>query len=308
MAVATRSAARGRLELTATGFRRLAVAAALALWGIVVSGALVRLTASGLGCQSWPGCEAGSFFPESNHHAFVEFGNRAFSLIPIALTAATAVGAWRTPGLARWVRWLAVATVAGTVGQAPLGFITIYFDLHPLLVLSHFLLALVVLATAAGVAVEAWGHERGRADEPVLPRRFLWPSIAVVAAGGVLVVTGGLATAAGPHSGGSDIRRYGDLLDAMWVHVRAAAVFGVLYAALLVLLWRRRREYRRAFLAAAGVLVLLLCQMSVGELQWRTQLPWGLVLVHVALAGAVWGSLVALVWSLWRPPTPLGRT
>jgi cytochrome c oxidase assembly protein subunit 15 len=305
--VATRPTARlRRFELSATAFRRLAVATAVALWAIVVSGALVRLTASGLGCESWPGCETGSFFPASDHHAFVEFGNRTFSLIPIALSAVAAFAAWRTAALPARVRWLALATVVGTLAQAPLGFITIYFDLHPLLVLSHFLLALVVLATAVIVAVEAWAVEAGR-GEPLLPRRLRAPSVALVLAGCVLIVTGTLATAAGPHSGGSDIRRYGNLIDAMWLHVRAAAVFGVLFAALLVILWRRRATQPRAFGAAAAVLAVLVVQMGVGELQWRTELPWGLVLVHVGLAGAVWGLLVALVYAFWRPPKPLTR-
>jgi heme a synthase len=305
VAVATRSRAGARrFELSPTAFRRVAVAAAVALWAIVVTGALVRLTASGLGCESWPGCEAGGFFPAADHHAFVEFGNRAFSLFPIVLSVAAAVGARRTAGLPGWVRWLALATLVGTLGQAPLGFITIYFDLHPLLVLSHFLLALVVLATAVVVAVEARSLERGRA-EPLLPPRFRLPSVAVVLTGCALVVTGALVTAAGPHSGGSDIRRYGNLIDAMWIHVRAAAVFGVLFAAVVVVLWRRRAEQPRALRAAFVVLALLVAQMAVGELQWRTELPWGLVLLHVGLAGAVWGALVALIYALWRPPTDL---
>ena len=83
----TRVRVRAR-ELSPAGLRRLAVATAAALYLIVISGSLVRLTSSGLGCESWPGCEAGSFFPEDSHHAFVEFGNRVFSLFPIVLSLA----------------------------------------------------------------------------------------------------------------------------------------------------------------------------------------------------------------------------
>jgi cytochrome c oxidase assembly protein subunit 15 len=306
-AESTRLARTRSRELSPTAFRRLAWATATALYLIVISGALVRLTASGLGCESWPGCEAGSFFPEESHHAWVEFGNRLFSLFPIVLSLALAVGAWRTAGLPRWATWTAVGTFLGTIGQAPLGMVTIYSDLHPLLVLSHFLLALVVLAGAVVVSVDAWGHERGWA-RPALPGWARPASLVLVAACSVLVVTGTLSTAAGPHSGGADIRRLGNLVDAVYVHVRATAVFGVLFAGLLVLLWRRRDEVPGIARVAAALLGVLAVQMVVGEIQWRSALPWGVVLLHVALAAAIWALTVLLAAALWRTPAPLART
>ena len=302
----TRVRVRAR-ELSPTGLRRLAVASALALYLIVISGSLVRLTSSGLGCESWPGCEAGSFFPEESHHAFVEFGNRVFSLFPIVQTLALWIATWRASDLPRRVTWVAGLTFLGTIGQAPLGMITIYSDLHPLLVMSHFLLALVVLAGAIVVAVETLGHERGWA-RPELPRWARPAALVLALACCVLVVTGTFSTAAGPHSGGADIRRLGNLVDSVYVHVRATAVFGILFAALLVLLWRRR-ELVPGVVKVAGVLLgLLLVQMAVGEIQWRNALPWGVVLVHVALAAAVWALTVLLAAVLWRTPAPLART
>ena len=303
----TRLARTRSRELSPTAFRRLAWATALALYLIVISGALVRLTASGLGCESWPGCEAGSFFPEESHHAWVEFGNRLFSLFPIVFSLALAVGAWRTAGLPRWAVWTAVGTFLGTIGQAPLGMVTIYSDLHPLLVLSHFLLALVVLAGAVVVSVEAWGHERGW-GRPALPLWARPASLVLVAACSVLVVTGTLSTAAGPHSGGADIRRLGNLVDAVYVHVRATAVFGVVFAGILVLLWRRRDDVPGIARVAAALLGVLAVQMVVGEIQWRSALPWGVVLFHVALAAAIWALTVLLAAALWRTPAPLART
>jgi cytochrome c oxidase assembly protein subunit 15 len=308
MAVESTRAVRARTrEVSPTTFRRLAVATAAALYLIVISGALVRLTASGLGCESWPGCEAGSFFPEESHHAWVEFGNRVFSLVPILLSLLLPLAARRTPALPRRVVWIAAGTFAGTIGQAPLGMVTIYSELHPLLVLSHFLLALVVLAGAVVVAVEALGRERGWA-RPDLPRWARPASLGLVGACGVLVVTGTLSTAAGPHSGGADIRRLGSLVDAVYVHVRATAVFGVLLAALVALLWRRRRAVPGIGAVAVLLLAVLLVQMGVGELQWRTALPWGVVLVHVALAAAVWALTVLLAVVVWRTPAPLAPT
>jgi cytochrome c oxidase assembly protein subunit 15 len=308
MAVESTRAMRVRArELSPTGLRRLAVATAVALYLIVISGSLVRLTSSGLGCESWPGCEAGSFFPEESHHAFVEFGNRVFSLFPIVLSLALWIATWRASGLPRWVTWTAGLTFLGTIGQAPLGMITIYSDLHPLLVMTHFLLALVVLAGAIVVAVETFGHERGWA-RPELPRWTRPASLVLALACGVLVVTGTFSTAAGPHSGGADIRRLGNLVDSVYVHVRATAVFGILFAALLALLWRRRSLVPGVAKVAAVLLGVLLVQMAVGEIQWRNALPWGVVLVHVALAAAVWALTVLLAAVVWRTPAPLART
>src|SRR6185369_16538459 len=113
-------------ELSATTFRRLAGLAVFALWLIVSTGAVVRLTRSGLGCEHWPGCEPGRPFPEKDYHAYVEFGNRLVGGVTIFVTLALALAAWRVRGLPRWVRWTAVATCVGTIAQAPLGAIAVY--------------------------------------------------------------------------------------------------------------------------------------------------------------------------------------
>jgi len=104
-----------RLELSPAGFRKLAIASAISLYVIVVTGALVRLTSSGLGCDSWPGCEQGSFFPEQGYHGAIEFSNRAVAILPIGLSAATAVAAWRRHDLPRWAAWLAIAVLSAAV-------------------------------------------------------------------------------------------------------------------------------------------------------------------------------------------------
>lgn len=288
------------LELTPTAFSRLSLAAVASLYVIVVTGAVVRLTSSGLGCESWPGCEAGAFFPESDHHAFVEFGNRGFGLFPITLTLLTWLAARRTPGLARFAVWTAFATFAGTLAQAPLGLATIKLDLNPLLVMSHFLLALLVLAGAVVVAVEGLGLARGRTT-PLVPRELRRAGLVLAAACLVLVVTGTFTTAAGPHSGGDDIRRLGTLPDALYVHVRATAVFGCVFLFVLGYLAARRERSPRLFALALVLLGVILVQMAVGEVQWRTELPWGIVLVHVALAAAIWTLAVVLATLFWRP-------
>jgi cytochrome c oxidase assembly protein subunit 15 len=300
--------ARMRLrEVSPTRYLRLAGLSALSLYLIILTGAAVRLTGSGLACESWPGCQEGAFFPAVGSHSAIEFGNRVFALFPLVLTLVAWLAAPRTPGLPRWVTWLAAVTFLGTLAQAPLGLLTIRLDLHPLMVMTHFLLALVVLAGAVVIAVEALGNVRGRVASPA-PLWLRWVGVVLVVACGVLVVTGALTTAAGPHPGDSaEIQRFWNLLDAVHLHVRATAVFGLGFLVLLGWLVRHRARAGALLPAAAGLVALLLLQMGVGEIQWRNQLPWGIVLVHVVLAGGVWAWTVGLAAALWRTPAGTGR-
>jgi cytochrome c oxidase assembly protein subunit 15 len=288
-------------------YLQLALASAISLYVIVLTGALVRLTGSGLACESWPGCQEGAFFPAVGEHSTIEFGNRVVALAPILLSLAAWIAAPRTPGLARGATWVAAGVFLGTIAQAPLGLLTIRLDLHPLMVGTHFLLALLVLAGAVALAVEAWGNARGRVDSPTPPWLRVTALVLVVACG-ILVVTGTLSTAAGPHPGDSaEIDRFWNLLDAVWWHVRATAAFGISFLLLVVWVVRERRRVPGLFQATAVLLALLVLQMGVGEIQYRNQLPWWLVLVHVGLAAAVWAWTVGLATALWRTPAPLVR-
>lgn len=293
------------LELRPATLIAVAVATTVSLFVIVTSGAVVRLTASGLGCDNWPRC-GDTPFPEKDFHAIVEFANRALGLIPITLTFVLWLAARRTPGLPRWVIILALAGFLGTMGQAPLGGLTVIFDLHPLLVMAHFLLALLVLGAAVIVSLEAWALARGHV-RPLVPRAVQGAGVLVAASCLALVVTGTFVTAAGPHSGGADIRRLGDASTAIEIHVRATAVFGLTFVAILGYLLLHRRRVPVLFTAALGVLALLGVQMVVGEIQYRTHLPWWLVLIHVVLAAGVWAATVALATMLVRPPAPVAR-
>ncbi len=292
-------------ELSATGFRRLAGLAVFALWLIVSTGAVVRLTRSGLGCEHWPGCEPGHPFPEKSVHAYVEFGNRLVGGVTIFLTLALAVGSWFTRGLARWVRWTALAVFAGTLLQAPLGAITVYTHLHPALVIPHLLLSVAVLAASIVVGVEALalGRERGRP----LGREARLAGIGIGAACFAIFVTGSVTAAAGPHSGGERVYRLWSLHPALLLHGTSVAVLGCSLMFLIGYLFARRPATGRYFVAACALSVLILVQMALGDLQYRTHLPWGLVLVHVGVAATVWAATVALVALMWRPVSRLDQ-
>ena len=270
-------------EVSPALFRRLAIAAAAMLVVIVATGATVRLTASGLGCEHWPGCQPGDPFPKKGYHSYVEFSNRVVAFFTILVTLATAVASLLTR-VPRRVRWLAWGTFVGTLAQAPLGAITVYYHLNPWLVISHLLLSLVVLG--AGVLLVS--------AAPALVR---WGSLVALAALCVLVVSGTIVSGSGPHPGGQDVRRLTVFGDAIYWHVRATAVFGILFLGVLVWAARQRGWALRDAVAVLGLLVL---QMAIGEIQYRNALPWWLVLVHVTMAAAVWAAAVAFVSSIWR--------
>ena len=223
-------------------FVQLATASVFTLWVVVTSGAVVRLTASGLGCDNWPRC-GDTPFPEKGGHAAIEFGNRMVALVGIVLTLITWLAARRVEGLAALgAQRRAADARSETLAQIPLGGITVLLDLHPVAVMSHFLLALLVVAGAVVVAVEAL--EPPARARPA-GRAALAAAVAAVGVGAcaVLVVTGAVATASGPHSGGEDIRRLGlGITDAVYVHVRATAVYGIGLLVVGVFLWRLRHE------------------------------------------------------------------
>jgi cytochrome c oxidase assembly protein subunit 15 len=297
--------ARLREPVSPRRFLHLSVAGVATLGLVVASGAFVRLTGSGLGCENWPRCGT-TPFPAKDFHAIVEFGNRVVAVGGILASLAVWHASRRVGGLPRWVRLTALAAFLGTAAQIPLGGLTVILDLHPLAVMSHFLLALVVVALSILVAFEAWSHAGGLGT-PVAPRWLRVLAAVGVVACAAMVVTGAVATASGPHPGADeDVHRLGlGISDTVYVHVRATAVYGI---GILLVGWQLLRARRAApgvVRLAAVLLGVLLVQMLVGEIQYRNALPWGLVLVHVTLGAAIWGLTVGLAYALWRPPLAL---
>ena len=270
------------LPRSAVSMRRLSLVLVVVMWVNIASGALVRVTGSGLGCPNWPTCSGARPIPAVDQHAIIEFSNRlvAFAGIVIAIVAWLAARRLVDRRSAR----LAAACALLTIGQAPLGALTVLFDLNPVLVLSHFLVAIV--ATACATALWA-GLDRRAVHTAVRPL-----ALATLAAAFGLVVTGTLVTAAGPHAGDPKVQRIGNITDAAYVHVRVAFAFCAIVAVLLVALWRSAdRGWTRPAIAAA---VLLPVQIAIGEWQYRHGLPRELVLAHVAVAAALWIAIVAL--------------
>jgi heme a synthase len=288
-----------RLELSPAAFRRIAWVAVGCLVLIVATGATVRLTGSGLGCPHWPTCNSTHALPKG-YHSDIEFSNRVVSALTVLSTLGLALAAWRTRGLSRRGRWLATAVFAGTLSQAPLGAITVYYDLDPYLVISHLLLSLTVLGLGVLTLLSA------RAGAPPLPAIARLGGAALLVAVAVLVVTGTLSTAAGrfPGSNGTQVvERVGNFHDAVWLHVRAVAAFGIVFIVLAAWAWMRRTRWPWLVRGCAGLLVILLVQMGIGEWQYRRYglIPWWVVVAHVAIAALLFAWTVGLVARLWRP-------
>jgi heme a synthase len=284
-------------------FRRVAFAAVGVLVLIVATGATVRLTGSGLGCPHWPTCTTKHALPRG-YHSDIEFSNRVVSAVTVFTTLVLAAAAWRTRGLGRRGRWLATTVFAGTLAQAPLGAITVYYDLNPYLVITHLLLSFTLVSLAVLTLVEASRLVRGSGTPLPLTARLGGISLAVAVV--VLAVSGTAATAGGrfPGSSGSKIvPRLGSFKPEVYWHVRAVAAFGIVFAVLAAWAWMQRARYPWLLRGCLGLLAILAAQMTIGEVQYRTygHVPWWLVLLHVVTAATLVGWTVGVVGRLWRP-------
>jgi heme a synthase len=291
------------LALTPAQLLPLVLVALGTLWLIVLTGAAVRLTDSGLGCRHWPGCEEGHPLPAKDGHAFIEFGNRLFGALTIAATLLVWLAARRTPALSRGLVRLSLALFLGTLLQAPIGLLAVASDLRWPIVMLHLLLSIALLGGATVLALETRAAQVGR-TQPLVPLELRRLGLVFAAACFVVIVGGSFATAAGPHSGGGkadDIDRLWRLEPVVYIHGAIVGVFLLSFLFSVGYLAARRERSQRLFALAVGVLVVLLAQIGLGELQWRTHLPWGLVLVHVFLAATVWIGTVALATLFWRP-------
>ncbi len=280
--------------------------------GIVVTGGLVRLTGSGLGCPTWPECVDGSLLPtsrqEESWHKLVEFGNRTLTFVLAALALAAVVGAlaWakrvRSSGGAarRPLLLLAAVPFIGTLAQAVLGGITVLTGLHPAVVAGHFLLSIAIIAGTT-VLVE---RARDDGDQPVTPlvraelRRL---SDALVLLALVIITLGTVVTGSGPNSGDADVsHRFGiDQRVAAWIHADTVFLFvGLLVGLVLALhlVAAPLQARRRAWLLA----VITVANGAVGYLQLFTGLPWLAVAVHMLLACLIWIGVLRLRMSLRR--------
>jgi heme a synthase len=271
--------------------------ASLAL--IVLTGAAVRLTGSGLGCPDWPKCYGGTV-PPLDTHAVIEYANRLLTgFVGMAVIAAAGLAFFRKPY--RWHLALFGALLPlGVVGQAILGALVVKYHLAPGLVMSHFILSMMLLDAAFALAWCARYEpgERRKSED----RLGVWAVRALIPLGQLTILAGTIATASGPHAGAHDeelVHRFdfygGETLE--WV-VQRHAVLATVYGLAAIGVWfllRRQGGDRRAVRPLTVVLGLLALQGAIGGLQWALKLPSEIVWIHVALATGNW---LAMLWTV----------
>jgi cytochrome c oxidase assembly protein subunit 15 len=276
---------------------RWAVATLVANIGIVVTGGLVRLTGSGLGCPTWPRCTDESFVshPELGLHGAIEFGNRLLTFVLIVIAVLTFVSAalYRDPdrlsrgGRRRDLFWLAGVLALGIPAQGVVGGITVLTDLNPYLVGLHLLLSMVLISLAVWL-VRLSRHLTAR---PVAPALTVVPRV-TLALLWVTVIIGTVLTGSGPHAGDADVPRNG-LSPVLLTDLHTAAVYATVAGTLACVLLLRSRA-ALLLLAVEGV------QAAIGVAQYHLGLPIGLVLLHLlgaALAVAAGTNLMLSVRS-----------
>ncbi|MEO8329079.1 MAG: COX15/CtaA family protein [Candidatus Nanopelagicales bacterium] len=294
--------------------RRILLASLIAEVGIIVTGGLVRLTGSGLGCPRWPECSTGNLVPVTDQaeglHSLIEFGNRLLTSV-VFITAVAALlavlrpalarrfgGPWGTPGLARKpLIVLAVLVLVGIVCQALLGGLTVLTELNPATVAAHFLLSIAMVAAAFVLYRRALEP----ADAPISitvrrELRLLAQALVVVAI--LVLLLGTIVTGSGPHSGDAEkAARFAlDVRTMSWLHSDVVLVFMGL--ALTFALGARLTDAPRK-VQRAGVVLIAAClaQGLIGYVQYFTGVPEALVAMHLLGACLVWLAVLSVLVS-----------
>jgi len=268
---------------------------------IIVTGGAVRLTASGLGCSTWPQCEPGRFTPEFHEatsiHPFIEFGNRTVSVVLVAIAAAVAVLIVLDRRRPWSYRRLGLVPVVGVLIQAVVGGITVLVELHPAIVGGHLLISMAL------VAFSAWLVVRTReGDGPAVPlvdrtTRILVRVLGVLTA--AVLTLGVVVTGAGPHSGDDEVGYRFDVDPFTMSKVHAASVWAFVAVLVVVLvLMRRQGVTGRPWTTGLVLLAVTLAQGAIGYVQVATGLPIALVNLHMLGAGLLAAAVTFFVGSL----------
>lgn len=254
------------VDRAARSLRPLAWTTLIANILIVVTGGVVRLTGSGLGCPTWPQCQGGSLVPHGaiNHHKIIEFSNRSLTDVLVVIAIATVVAAWTTPHRKQAI-WIAL----GIPAQAVLGGITVLTHLNPWVVSLHLMLSMAIIALSVGLLLDVLGRG-GRPDA------FGWAQAGAAAA---VLYLGTVVTGAGPHAGDEKAHRNG-LSALQTAQLHADAVFLLTGLTIAIVVLRRSR-------AAYALLAVIVVNAIIGFIQYFTHLPIGLVAAHMLGASLV---------------------
>jgi cytochrome c oxidase assembly protein subunit 15 len=282
-------------------YRTITALALVLLAAIVVSGAAVRLTGSGMGCPTWPTCDKGSLVPQAatGDHAWIEFLNRTFTGAVSIAVALAVLGSRRLAERRRDLTLLSWGLVAGVVAQAVLGGIVVLVGVNPAAVAAHYLLS-AVLVCAAVVLHHRAGQPTGPRRPTATPelRRWSW---AVVVLASLVLVSGTLVTGSGPNGGDQHAARFPFAVRSV-TQVHTLFVW-VLLVTVLALLERISRGDAAPSAAARGrfLIAAMVVQGGIGYLQYFTGIPAGLVGLHVLGSVVVWAAAVRFHLGLTEP-------
>lgn len=285
-----------RPTISPTAYRRITLLALVLLGIIVITGAGVRLTGSGLGCSTWPSCEPGTLVPqaESGAHGVIESTNRYFTgFVSVGVILAVAGSFFRMPRRRDLTLW-SWTLVAGVLGQIVLGGLTVLYELSPPFVMGHFLLSAVLVGCAIVLH-----HRAGEADagerRPVATPEVRLLARVLLAAASIVLVTGTVVTGSGPHGGDAEVERLGFFLPDV-ARLHAIGVWILLAATLWTLRLVRRGGAAPTMQRALHVLVVLeVAQGTVGYVQYALGVPVGLVAVHILGSMLVLGATVRVL-------------
>ena len=289
-------------------FLRISRISLVSLFAIIITGSLVRLTGSGLGCADWPQCSRTKFVDVSTGHAAIEQINRLFTGVVSAAVIAAVLGSIFVTPRRKTLIWLSSGLVAGVLAQVGLGAVVVLTGLNPWSNMAHFLVSLALVTTAVFL-VEHAGATRVTGDFALsvqtLPTRRITKRFADLILGfcGLAIILGTLVTGAGPHAGDENaIRLTIDLRSITRVH--SASVLLCVAATLIFVTQIRKNssEWMRLKARLEIFLFVAVAQGGVGYLQYFSDVPAQLVAVHVALAVAVWISVLRL-WIASRAQT-----
>lgn len=287
-------------------YRRITAVTLASLVFIMVTGAAVRLTGSGLGCSTWPACEADSFTPRSasDTHGMIEYGNRLVTGVVGVFTLAAVLGArWRSPRRDDLFRW-SLGLPAWVMANALVGALVVWLDLSPVSVIGHFLLSLgalwnaVVLHHKAGEQPAGNGRRRSLAVPTVTQACNL-----LLVAAGVALVTGTVVTGSGPHAGDQKADRLAFTVGEV---ARVHGIAVMLFLGLSLAVWWMVRSGDAAPSVESRLrtlLVVLGAQAAVGYTQYFTGVPAWLVAAHVFGAATVWIAVLQVRLGLTEPLT-----
>lgn len=266
----------------------LAIANLIANMGIVVTGAAVRLTGSGLGCPTWPKCSEDSYTThgELGIHGAIEFGNRLLTFVLAAIAIScflAALGSRHRPA----IRWSFLIGL-GIPAQAVVGGITVLTELNPWVVSFHFLVSMLIIQFCIALLDELRSPDRGLAPRP---HRFV--AYATFVVGWVVLYLGTVVTGAGPHAGDEDARRNG-LDPALTSQVHAVSVYALVALTVVLLVLAVRSRNRWLTLITSLVLAIEVAQGVLGWVQYWLELPIVLVAVHMLGASMLAAGLARI--------------